>query len=133
MSETEQTDQSPPNRLKVYYLGQRELLCVLRRGDQLPREVAIPEMVGPPAGAKVHHVYHSPNSMSFGVVVEHESFPEVSEGQLLPEAVNPLQLRVRAFAVIGNDLIADWSTFTTDQLKALREAVNEQLYDRERK
>lgn|SRR3990167_4831593 len=73
------------NNFKVFKLNQRQIIALLSRGERLPDVVEIPTCRGIPEGATAHHLFHTCGGMSIGVVVSHESFPEVPEGEDPPE------------------------------------------------
>ena len=75
-------------RLKIFYLSRKALLGFLNFAanlQDLPDYLTLPiGFKGLPDGAEVHHVFPDVIRDTLGVVVAHESFDEVPDGEELP-------------------------------------------------
>ena len=89
-------------RLKVYYLSQKYLLEFLRVKLTPDSWLQWPVVEGPPEGSIVHHVFHDPTRMAFGVVVAHESFPEISDECEIPRSDDSLSVMMRAVKIVDS-------------------------------
>lgn len=110
----------------MYYLPQRELVSVIRRGSHLPDVLVVPEVGGDgvPEGATVHHVFFAPERMAFGVVLEHPLFPECDG--LFPQIGGDLRVRERCFPVVKG-VATNWNLFNVEQLEAMRDDITREL------
>ena len=89
-------------RLRVYYLSQKYLLEFLRVKLAPDNWLQWPVVEGPPEGSIVHHVFHDPTRMAFGVVVSHESFPEIADSAEIPRSRDSLSIMMRAIKIVDN-------------------------------
>ena len=89
-------------RLRVYYLGHRHLLEFLRVKLTPDNWLQWPVVEGPPEGSVVHQVFHDPTRMAFGVIVSHESFPEIADSAEIPRSRDSLSIMMRAIKLVGD-------------------------------
>lgn len=109
------------NRLKIYRLGYLELLTAVQMRGVRDGYLQWPVVSGIPEDAKVHHVFHDPNSRCYNVVVSHESFPEVAEFAEIPCVDDSLCFQMQVLKVIGDAAMADMGCLTTEQLQYIRD------------
>lgn len=109
------------SRLRVYYLSYRHLLSILHDPFKNSTVLQWPVIEGPPEGSIVHHVFQDPIRRGFGVVVTHESFPEVDDSAELPRADTEMSMQIRALKIVGNAVYADMDHLTTEQLQHVRD------------
>lgn len=108
-------------RLKVYYLSYRHLLSILHDPLKDATVLQWPVLEGQPEGSIVHHVFQDPTRRCFGVVVAHESFPEIADCAELPRADTEMSMQIRALKIVGNAVCADMDHLTTEQLQHVRD------------
>jgi hypothetical protein len=86
-------------RYKRWIINPECVLQYLRKFDKWPKVIAVPTvdegLSGPPEGAELMAVHYDHGRQCFVVVVYHPDFPEVSEGDEIPFALNPLNTQMR--------------------------------------
>ncbi len=88
-------------RLKLFYVPQGDLIRWLNRGDDFPEYITVPvRLVGVPEGSRVHHLIACPERRAIGVVVSHESFDEVPEGEQIPREDEVSLMEYRLLKVV---------------------------------
>lgn len=71
-------------RLAIVYLSEHWITeFITAYGFNSKRNGQFIDIVGVPKDAKVHHCFQSPERRGFGVVLEHESFPDLPAGDLI--------------------------------------------------
>jgi hypothetical protein len=75
-------------RLRRYYVNESCLLDYLRSMEQWPEYVGKTVIKDIPEGATVEGVHYSFDRHCLTVVVGHESFDEVPDGEEIPQAMN---------------------------------------------
>lgn len=114
------------NRLRVYHLSWRQLVCFFNGAEQYPYTISVPMNALPP-GSRVWNVFMKPLYMSLGVVVEHPSFDEVKEGHEIPgEGLFPIETKL--FSLLGRDKFAyNWEMTGTSDLLAMRQEIDREI------
>lgn len=138
-------DHTTTRHLKRYRIDDREILEYLRRNDNWPDYlVAAANVKGPPAGCHIHTVYFDYSTQGYWVVISHPEFPEVPDGEYIPAAENDL-VAERVILFRGDDNVyrivgghypdshssPAYETWSTEDVRAMRDRLNEILYDRE--
>lgn len=78
-------------RLKIFHLSENAALSLLRcAGESVPSVMQFTEGEIPPDGASIVSVWADPYYRTIGVLVEHESFNEVPDGERVPCAAEPV-------------------------------------------
>ncbi len=111
-------------RAKIFKIPQRELIHLARSPYiQVTGKVMTQNLVGLPEGCKVHHCYWDPGSMSFCLVVVHDSFGPVQEGKQIPSSGNLLSIRHHYYHLISNKYAVPDDLMSNEELRELKEYI----------
>lgn len=78
-------------RLRCYWMGEKEVLNWLRWASGLPETIKVPEFAAQiPDGAEIVSIHYEWSRRAFGIILSHPSFKEVVNGYEIPWAQDPL-------------------------------------------
>ncbi len=122
-----------PSRRKWrrYFIHPTGLLDYLRTGSALPRHMIVPVVKGPPDGAKVVNVAYDWDRQGLAVIVEHDSFSVVPDGDEIPQGDEPMVIGT-CFLEVVNCLAADFQLYKTSTLESMRAALDVVISRREK-
>lgn len=115
-------------KVKSYRLTQRAIINLLnchtlKKGlGDLTFIQMIDDREGPPEDATVHHMFHSPSTNSLHIVMEHESFDDVPDGHVIPDADGEMLPTLSSLQVINNRFVIG-PHLTLSELHDLQEAI----------
>lgn len=118
------------DRCRIYTIWPNDILFLLNWPTDKSKVWAIPEIENIPKDATIVSVFPDPERRSISVVVYHESFEIVADGDVIPR-FETLTMKARAIDII-RDTAIDVSGWSLDDLKSLRDRVNERIFDIER-
>lgn len=119
-------------RIRRYTMGSRAILDFLRRSRNLPDYIDLPMGFNIPDDAVVHHICEDTFRMSLQVVVEHPSFDEVDECDIPPNG-GELNVKWMTLQTIAESMVLDLVRFTTEQLREIKDRIDCELYDRNKR
>lgn len=118
-------------KCKIAYLNPRTVMTLLNFGPAAvkPSYIKVPKLTALPDGAVIQVVFADSPRGTIGVVVSHESFPEVPDGTI-PEEIDSLLgmttfevLRVEEGTQIENDELRDRNTCLDLENSTLRRRI----------
>ena len=94
-------------RYKIVRMDQELLVNIFNWHLDVPHFIALPISEHLPEGARVVAINYNPSYRAFDLMVEHESFPVVAPGQLIPAIPDVItEYRTVEFRDVGKQLAA---------------------------
>lgn len=111
-------------RLRIAYLPYRELRSVLARPVR-QTVLSVWMRSGVPEDASIVAVHDCFEKQSFAVVLEHPSFAEVPEANMLPEHDDRMTLMGQSFLIVDQHIIPEFTDVAA--LERLHTAIGKRL------
>lgn len=126
---TESLSDNDMTRVRKYLITRRSLFEMFAKSRPHSLPVPTSEL---PDGAEVLFIYPDIERNAIALIVEHPSFEPVPDGCEAPIAGDRLRICTEYLPVVGAQAV-DLKSATVDELRSLKDAINERLYDLERK
>ncbi len=118
-------------KLRRYYVPSAGLLDYLQAGSALPTYLKVPVIKELPDGGSIVNVAYDCDRHAIAVIVEHDSFSVVPDGDEIPRGDGPMEMEL-CFLEVVNCLAADFALYKTSTLESMRAALDVVISRREK-